>query len=181
MANEKDDMSGKGPRTIYLSDRAWEGFQTYSDKIFRSVSYIIDQYGLELRDKEVVPIERAAKALKMEGFSTFWSLYPKKVAKGEAEKAWMKIAAKDREMVLERLRNFRFPREVKFIPFPATWLNGKRYLDDPLDDLPLASQPSRKDWDAAPAHLKAIHKKIMDQQPLTETETEIVADFMESL
>lgn len=178
---ERDEMSGKGPRTIYLSDRAWEGFQTYSDKIFRSVSYIIDQYGLELRDKEVVPIERAAKALKMEGFSTFWSLYPKKVAKGEAEKAWMKIAAKDREMVLERLRNFRFPREVRYIPHPSTWLNGKRYLDDPIGDLPLGKQPSRKDWSEAPTHVREIHKKIMSQQVLSDMETEIIADYMETL
>lgn len=69
------------------------------------------------------------------GFVDFWSKYPKKTGKGEAEKAWIKnrppldvvLAAIDAQ---KKTRQWTTD-EGKYIPYPATWLNQKRWEDDP--------------------------------------------------
>ena len=68
-------------------------------------------------------------------FQTFWGLYPKKVAKGAAIKAWQKLNQAERIEAVEALPNhlkyWKFKgTEKEFIPFPATWLNQMRYLDE---------------------------------------------------
>ena len=65
-------------------------------------------------------------------FDSFWSAYPKKTAKGNAENAWKKI--KPDEQLLEEIlaavaKQKSTWNDPKFIPHPATWLNGKRWLD----------------------------------------------------
>lgn len=74
---------------------------------------------------------------KREMFDHFWSLYPKKRAKGEAEKAWKKIAPSNElfETILAAIKAQTGSQEwVKdggqFIPNPATWLRAKRWLDE---------------------------------------------------
>ena len=68
-------------------------------------------------------------------FESFWKLYPKKAAKGDAEKAWKKIEADVVPMILEaveaNLTGFAWTNEGgRYIPNPATWLNGKRWNDE---------------------------------------------------
>lgn len=66
-------------------------------------------------------------------FDEFWEVYPRKVGKGQAEKAW-KTAVKDTDPddILAGLRS-QLPKltqsETKFIPYPTTWLNGDRWED----------------------------------------------------
>lgn len=67
-------------------------------------------------------------------FNEFWSAYPKKMAKGNAEKAWDKIRP-DIQTVLTALswqtKLEDWTKEnAKFIPFPASYLNSKRYEDE---------------------------------------------------
>ena len=67
----------------------------------------------------------------------FWSAYPRKTGKGAARKAWAK--ATDRPPILAILANIQahvdsdqWQREGgQFIPHPATWLNQKRWDDEP--------------------------------------------------
>jgi len=69
------------------------------------------------------------------GFDEFWDLYPRKVAKGDAEKAWRGTSPADRILALARLR---LPNNgianVKgkdnFTPYPATWLRAAQWLDE---------------------------------------------------
>jgi hypothetical protein len=72
-----------------------------------------------------------------EQFETFWTVYPRKVAKQAAEKALTKalkedsietIAAGELRWV-EYWRNTR--TESRYIPYAGTWLNQRRYLEDP--------------------------------------------------
>ena len=64
-------------------------------------------------------------------FEKFWALYPKKIARGAAKKAWAKVGIYDREAILRVLGNgYRFPRDRQFIPYPASWLNAERWLDE---------------------------------------------------
>lgn len=70
-------------------------------------------------------------------FMEFWTAYPRKKSKGDAEKAWLKlkpdeqlasqiIAAVERATTSED-----WTRDGgKFIPYPASWLNAKGWEDE---------------------------------------------------
>ncbi len=68
-------------------------------------------------------------------FEDFWALYPKKVDKKNAFASFRKINP-DAELlakILEAVEAFKKTEqwsETAFIPYPSTWLNGRRYEDD---------------------------------------------------
>lgn len=69
-------------------------------------------------------------------FQRFWVAYPKKVGKPSAWKAWLKISPDSTlaEQIMQALLQQKQMKQWleangKFIPHPATWLNGERYLD----------------------------------------------------
>lgn len=68
-------------------------------------------------------------------FAEFWERYPRKVAKPNAEKAYAKAAkAHGHDAIMFGLSQHLPSMEAKepqFIPHPATWLNGKRFNDQP--------------------------------------------------
>ena len=63
-------------------------------------------------------------------FDEFWNLYPKKVAKSDAVKAWNKATKKKTADELLKLTKAyaesKLP-EDKYIPYPASWLNKELY------------------------------------------------------
>jgi hypothetical protein len=63
-------------------------------------------------------------------FDNFWNLYPKKVAKSEALRAWNKATKKKTAAELLKLTKAyadgKLP-EDKYIPYPASWLNKELY------------------------------------------------------
>ena len=71
-------------------------------------------------------------------FDAFWSAYPKKVGKGAAEKAFERCHADD-ELLARMLGAVGQAKDSaqwraengRFIPNPATWLNQRRWEDDP--------------------------------------------------
>jgi len=68
-------------------------------------------------------------------FETFWSMYPRKIAKGAALKAWLKLTPLDQQLAIDALPNHVKHWELKqtekdYICHPATWLNGWRWLDE---------------------------------------------------
>lgn len=70
------------------------------------------------------------------GFEEFWRLYPAKVGKAAARKAFpraVQVAGGDPDEIVFGLkaRLHLFPNEPQFIPNPATWLNQGRWEDDP--------------------------------------------------
>jgi uncharacterized protein YdaU (DUF1376 family) len=70
-----------------------------------------------------------------EGFREFWQTYPKKEAKQAAIRAWKKIAQPDRAAVIaavaRRCNSDEWRREGgRYIPLPATFLNGRRWEDE---------------------------------------------------
>lgn len=88
-------------------------------------------------------------------FDAFWSAYPKKVGKGQAVKAWRSAAKKaDTDAIMAGLAAANASwkaagTDQKFIPNPATWLNGERWddevpaaaeEDDPWSHLPTAEE-----------------------------------------
>ncbi|MCD8089279.1 MAG: hypothetical protein LUD81_01395 [Clostridiales bacterium] len=73
-------------------------------------------------------------------FNVFWSTYPKKVGKGEAFKAFQKVNP-DTELLNTMLNAINAVRQSeqwqrdggRYIPNPLTWLNQRRWEDEPLN------------------------------------------------
>lgn len=70
-------------------------------------------------------------------FDAFWSVYPKRVGKGAAEKWWRKRKPSQSltdtmiSAVQEQAKSDQWRREGgQFIPNPTTWLNQERWKDD---------------------------------------------------
>ena len=68
-------------------------------------------------------------------FADFWQIYPRKVSKREAEKAWNRASLADRDVALEALPNHIKYWQLKdtaneFIPHASTWLNQARFEDE---------------------------------------------------
>lgn len=88
-------------------------------------------------EKDSPTAPRRAPSKTPTGFEEFWSNYPRKVSKADARKAW---PAATRKLAPDRLAkaaaywarlwtDTETPKE--FIPYPATWLRGERWDDDP--------------------------------------------------
>jgi hypothetical protein len=64
------------------------------------------------------------------GFDTFWLLYPKKVAKADAVKAWKQVLKKktaDEMIALVKAYSESKLPDMTYIPYPASWLNKGLY------------------------------------------------------
>lgn len=71
------------------------------------------------------------------GFDEFWKAYPKKVAKTAAQKAWDKLKPDQslQETILQAVNAAKNSRSWtkdngQYIPYPASWLNGRRWEDE---------------------------------------------------
>lgn len=68
------------------------------------------------------------------GFEDFWALYPRRVARKDALRAWERVAPALHVTVIEALFDWRrvwMQRgEMQFVPHAATWLNGERWDDE---------------------------------------------------
>ncbi len=70
-------------------------------------------------------------------FEGFWSVYPRKVGKQQALKAWLHLSSEERQLAVTAVVKLaaewkdRPPEERHFCPHAATWINGKRWQDEP--------------------------------------------------
>ena len=72
-----------------------------------------------------------------DSFEQFWKAYPKKRAKGDAQKAWSKLKPNAdltdsilKAIEIQKISEDWTKENGKFIPYPASWLNGKRWEDE---------------------------------------------------
>lgn len=97
--------------------------------------------------KESIP-RQGADSDSLPGFDEFWAAYPKKEAKKAAMKAWKKLKPNDdlQQTILADIRQRKDgswkDRERRFIPNPATYLNGARWTDEQA-----AAEPAPKSND----------------------------------
>ncbi len=66
-------------------------------------------------------------------FEDFWLLYPRRVAKKDASRAWMKLTPSQRVDALVAMVEWRRiwqTKDVEYLPHAATWLNGERWEDE---------------------------------------------------
>lgn len=113
--------------------------------------------GIQIQDNRIPSLTggsslraRARRAPKQEPaytpeFLAFWAAYPKKLKKPESFRAWLLISptAELAQVIMAALalhqERLWAHCEEKFIPYPASWLNGKRWEDE----IPV-HQPRRK-------------------------------------
>jgi hypothetical protein len=71
-------------------------------------------------------------------FEKFWNVYPRKVAKKSALKAWVACVTKENldDVVAGAIRFAHDPNlpVEQFVPHPSTWLRCERWLDGPLPE-----------------------------------------------
>ena len=90
---------------------------------------------------EFVPPERMPDgSMKYsDDFEEFWAAYPRRIAKADAYMYYQKAIWKGYKRGLILIRATQFAQSgvgmgvCKHIPYPGTWLNQLRFLDDPKD------------------------------------------------
>jgi hypothetical protein len=126
----------------YKANRYWvkvSGVTTEVTEVTNTASEVTDlQSGVtdsaaEVTAGGVLTLNRTiTKPLKetAEKFDEFWNLYPKKIAKADALKAWKSATKKKTADELLKLTKAyaegKLP-EDKYIPYPASWLNKGLY------------------------------------------------------
>jgi hypothetical protein len=86
--------------------------------------------------------KRRPRDAEPERFAEFYGLYPRKVARRTAAKAFagaLRRATADE--IIAGLRGYRFSPETQYQPHPSTWLNGDRWLDQQVTAQSAACSP----------------------------------------
>lgn len=88
-------------------------------------------------------------------FEQFWLIFPRKVAKADARKAWKQTEGirPDMDILLSKLKLQTMHEDWqrdggRYIPYPASWLRGERWEDMltiELPKLPTARRPDKYD------------------------------------
>ena len=70
-----------------------------------------------------------------EMFEEFWSLYPRKIAKAVARKAFARLSEQQQldacKAIDDHLAYWKAKEtELEFVPHASSWLNGERYEDE---------------------------------------------------
>ena len=93
------------------------------------------------QEQDITPLPLCAepeRSGKTSAFDAFWAIYPRKVGKGRAFKAWKTATQRaDRRVIMEGLQKQlkvgvipKYDRGHDFTPHPATWLNDDRWNDE---------------------------------------------------
>lgn len=125
-----------------------------------------------------------AEQKNLKPFDRFWAVYPRRVAKAEAQKAWAKLKLDSKvdeivQAVEAQLEGHDFKRDNgEFIPHPATWLRAGRWLDEvrPWVPPPPKLPPG---WWETPDGMKAAGAMLTP--PLTPNKGEFPRDFAQRI
>jgi hypothetical protein len=103
----------------------------------------------------VPPANSLEQETKDAAFAVFWDRWPRKQAKSDARRAWMKIPIGEYPDVMTGLEKWRTSDQWQqrgVIPHPSTWLNEKRWQDEDIPQFggshgkPTSSDTAAKNW-----------------------------------
>jgi hypothetical protein len=101
-------------------------------------------------------------------FEEFWNVYPRKVSKRAALKAFESALgrATHDEILAGAIRygNDKNLPDIEFIPHPTTWLNGDRWLDGALPERKKSLDEMKVEWSQAEEERKAKAKALEDER-----------------
>ena len=115
----------------------------------------------------VVPIGEKVEELEAT-FEEFWLVFPRRVARKDALKAWSRISPELYPKIITAVVAWRavwMSRELQYCPHAATFLNGERWDDELPSEfrraahVPFAPQPHEKK-SVMPEHVKAMIAKL---------------------
>lgn len=97
-----------------------------------------------------------------ENFARFWTLYPRRVSKKDAETAWSKLTPEQEFAALESLPvHVRYWKasgtQTEYLPYPASWIRGERWTDELA--MPEAKKPEA-DWWRSTAGIEAKAREL---------------------
>lgn len=147
-----------GRRIVRLDDHRDWGWQIVNYGHYRDLKNAEDRREYQknlMRERRAAakgaaaPKPQPPKTDSPPGFDAFWSAYPRKVAKADAARAFAKLKLQngDLERVIAAVRSASASQDWqreggRFIPHPATWLNGQRWLDEA--PAPAVIQPGQR-------------------------------------
>ena len=122
----------------------------------------------------VIPLRRSADLEVLPAdFMRFWSLYPRRVKRTDALKAWLALTEIERALAIEVMpRHVQSwdseGREMQYIPYPATWLRAGQMYDELQVEAPRVvcrwpgcekrGTEKRGTWDVCAAHKSALDR-----------------------
>lgn len=121
---------------------------------------------------------RASHAEPSPGFADFWKIYPRRVAKGNAIKAWPGDEFLPAIKAALEWQARDLWRDPKFIPHPATWLNACRWEDERPRQAPLVQREWRP---AAPLKIAPTLPAEARGWPTSEKAQQNLNDLMANL
>ena len=146
--SRRSDCDGR--RIIRLDEHRDWGWQIVNHAHYRAIRSAEERREYQKLYKREL---RKPLSLPPEGFADFWTVYPRKVGKGTAEKAWLKLSP-DAVLVQQIIKAVgaqciceQWLRDGgKYIPHPTTWLHRKGWLDEvaPKPELGQCKYCSRK-------------------------------------
>ena len=116
-----------------LENPMLENRTQYNTKEYNTKEFITKEF----ITKDIPPISPKGKTDCSDLFNQFWDAYPKHIAKQSAVKAFEKLKP-DEKLLESMLKAIARQKESKqwekdggaFIPYPATWLNQRRWEDE---------------------------------------------------
>ena len=103
---------------------------------FQEVNALKEYIKCLKKEIEVLKKEKDKKEINCDdNFETFYQAYPRKIGKVNVEK-WFNKNKPDEELMnkiltsLEEHKKLKQWQDKQFIPYPATWLNQKRWEDE---------------------------------------------------
>lgn len=153
-------LSDQKPRR--LKDLYWQRVQDFTDKP-KGKGYQKDKTPPMTDPKQVLDTSldnknrnrnRIKETIDQISFDRFWSVYPRKIGKGAAKKAWIKLKPWKTgdlvEIILSAIEAQKpHWKDPQFIPHPATWLNQERWADSVEAEKPASAGPQinpRNQW-----------------------------------
>ena len=151
----EDTGTGKNDRCLRLSTDTMSVVRTgiMSGADTDTVSGEIPTSGVVTTDTTADHKKKQIYKQTMALFEDFWNAYPKKKAKADSRKAWKKLkpSAELVKQIIEAVKLQLQPEDWqkdkgRYIPYPATYLNGRRWEDE----IPAQPEPKRGDPDWFP-------------------------------
>jgi len=112
----------------------------------------------------VVP---SAENVFIPSFADFWSLYPRRVARKDAERAWQRLSADERidaTIAISKWRAVWVARgEMQYVPHASSWLRGERWEDElPTDCAPNHASHVMREVKTEPEAPRVVPQHVID-------------------
>ena len=127
----------------------------------------------DLKEEHLV---RTYPQASLEGFGEFWKVYPRKVEKIAAQKAFEKaLQIVTADVIIDGARRYaNDPNRVDaYTAHPSTWLNAGRWDDEPLPERVLSAEERKQLEEAARISRKEIERQqLLEEQARRKQEEE---------